>query len=639
MDSLIRRIREVLSTDKFIKSAQIADIVGVSEKTVRTKLKQLDWELQKNGAELIAKQGQGYLLKITNQDVYTKWSNQSQMDEGVLPGTSSERINFILAYLLNHVDYIKLEDLSMLLCVSRNTITADLKQIEYILAGYHLSINRRPNYGIRIEGSEMDKRICIANCLLKNNMQFSSLGKQKIDSHLIAEIIRNILQIFPVKLSESAYESLIVHIYVSNGRILRGHVMTFAPEVRTEMIESVQKKTIDAAKAIAAEIQKGMNVIYSDDEIIYLAMQLSSMINADSMGEYGSNLVISSRIDELVLMMLNEVYETNKLDFKSNLELRMSLNQHLVPLDIRMRYNAFQINPILDQIRQKYAFAYTVAATACTVLSQYYGKEVPEDEIGYIAVIFALAIEKKDKVIRKRNIVMVCVSGRGSTQLFIYRYKQAFGKYINKIYESTVFNLEKLDFKALDIDYVFTTVPLNIKLPVPIFEISFFLDHVEIDNYVRIFEGGDSEFLYHYFDSALFIPDLCGESKEEILYKMSEHAAVHRKVPENFYELVMKREKMGQTDFGNLVAIPHPYRIISNDNFVVAAVLEKPIWWGHNDVQLVLLISLSEEEDENIEHFYRVVTKFLSNRDLVQKVIEKPCFYVLIEQLQDAGKR
>ena len=132
---------------------------------------------------------------------------------------------------------------------------------------------------------------------------------------------------------------------------------------------------------------------------------------------------------------------------------------------------------------------------ACSVLSSHYGKAMPEDEIADLAVLFALAMEQRDRPSRRYNIVVVCVSGRGTSQLFLYNYKRAFGKYINRIVEATVFDLEELDFKGLQIDFVFTTVPLNISLPVPVYEVSLLLSDKEINSCPKIFEKSDDRFL------------------------------------------------------------------------------------------------------------------------------------------------
>ena len=272
------------------------------------------------------------------------------------------------------------------------------------------------------------------------------------------------------------------------------------------------------------------------------------------------------------------------------------------------------------------------------MLSSHYGKAMPEDEIAYLAVLFALAMEQRDRPSRRYNIVVVCVSGRGTSQLFLYNYKRAFGKYINRIVEATVFDLEELDFKGLRIDFVFTTVPLNIPLPVPVYEVSLLLSDKEINSCQKIFENGDDRFLYRYFDSRLFLPCVKAQTKEQALTAICQAVNRYRSVPDNFFELVMQREEMGQTDFGNRVAIPHPSQILGNGKFVMAAILEQPVFWGHHDVQVVFLISLAEQ-DPDAEAFYRTITNYLSEIELVEKTVAHRTFSCLMDCLKEAWRR
>ncbi len=636
MDLQMRQLWELLGAEGYVTSAQIAAAMGISRKTAQTKLKQLDGELRKNGARVIARPRAGYRLEITEAAAYERWREKAWFEEG-LPNTAAERIGFMLAYLLNHMDYVKLEDISQLLCVSRNTVTACLKQVESIVNEFYLKIDRRPNYGVRLVGSELDRRTCIARCLLGDGLYPGRGMAREEDLQTLAGIVREAAQAFRMGFSEYAYESVVHYLYVSCSRIRHGQTMDAQPRLQ----ENVEEKFVAASRYIALEAGRQLEVAYSEAEILYLALQLRGKANDGMPAEY-SHMVISSRIDGLALKMLHTVFEVNRLDFRDNLELRLSLNQHLVPLDIRMRYNICLKNPILEQIRKGYAYAYMVAATACTALKEYYGKAVPEDEIGYVAVLFALAIERQDKVGRKYNLVMVCVSGHGTSRLFMHKYRQIFGKYIHKMFESTISDLKEFDFAGQEIDYIFTTVPavrLHAPLPVPVFEISLFLDDAEVDAYRRMFEMEGGGFLHRYFAPELFLGRVCGETKEEILRQMCAWVQKEREVPEDFYELVWKREEMGQTDFGNLVAIPHPWHTIGREKFVMTAVLSEPVWWGHHDVQVVFLISLSEEEDGDIEEFYRTVTNFWSSRELVERVIEEPEYAVLLAQLMKAAKK
>jgi lichenan operon transcriptional antiterminator len=84
---------------------------------------------------------------------------------------------------------------------------------------------------------------------------------------------------------------------------------------------------------------------------------------------------------------------------------------------------------------------------------------ISEGEIGYLALIFALALEQqKNPDYSKYNILIVCSSGQGRARLLMYKYQQTFGKYINQIYLCNQFELNGFDFSK--VQYVFTTIPI-----------------------------------------------------------------------------------------------------------------------------------------------------------------------------------
>ncbi len=636
MDQEMKQLLDIIEKETVTTSAQLASLVHLSEKTVRTRIRLLNDELMGHGAKLHSVPGKGFELQILDEARYAQW--KSEKSQNHIPTSSTGRVAYILAYLLNEENYVKLDVLSEQLYVSRNTITADLKQVEEILERVHLKILRRPNYGIRVEGSEFNRRRCIANYLYKNTMNNAMNEEQKRAGQVIADIMKIIARKYRMKMPEQEVETLIVYMVIANERIQKQQTVTYAPSMKEEIRQLVGEKVMNAAAELATLLQEQLSTICDEDEQLYIALQLCGKAGMDGQGKYGNSLVISSQIDELVLKMLDEIYEVVGLDFKENLELRMSLNQHMVPLDIRLRYNIPLKNPLLAQIKQEYTFAYNVAVCACTVLAKQYEKPIPEDEIGYIAVLFALVMNKRDRTLRKYNIVVVCASGRGTSQMFMYRYKQAFGEYINKIYECSVFDLEELDFEKKQIDFVFTTIALNRTLPVPVFEVSLLLNENEISSYQKLFENGDISFLNNYFSEELFVAHLKAKDKEEALRKLCAYTHQHRPLPDDFFALVMEREAMGQTDFGNLVAIPHPYHIIGGEKFVSVAILDEPVWWGHHEVQVIFLVSLSEDDD-TIEQFYRTITNYLSDIRFVEATIRLPEYKNLINQLKTACHR
>ena len=641
MNSRQERLFRELSADEYRTSIDIAKKLNVSNKTVLTWIKELNDIIAGHGVRIISKQKYGHKLEIYHSDLYKKFCEEmNQPDREYIPYTSEERVSFLLAYLLNRGNYCKLDDLSDFLYISRNTLTTDLKKAESILNMYHLQIIRRPNYGIIVNGSELNKRICIANTVTKRKDLLPDDTKKGVSLQAIGGIVLKVFNYHKINISEIALYSLIMHVYVAISRIRHGCQMT-KDEINSMKVETlVSDVSLIAAQEIAQEIEKSMKVPLDEGEVLYLALHVGTKISSDSYKKHKPNVVISSKIDDLVRQMLHAVYNGFKIDFRKNLELRMSLNQHLVPLDIRIQYGIPLKNPMLKEIKRKYAFAYTIAATACTILNQFYGVKLKEDEIGYIAVIFALALEKGDKKIDKKNIVVVCVSGKGSSRLFMYKYRQAFGRYINQIYECSIYDLEAFDFREKDIDYVFTTIPINVSVPVPIFEVSLILEHEDIEAYQEVFQSVKSEFIHRYYREELFLSGIKASNKEEVIRHLCLHAGKYYELPEGFYDAIMIRENAGQTDFGNYTAIPHPYKVMTKESFVVVGILEEPIWWGQNEVQAVFLVSISakEEEEEDLEKFYQLTTNLLFDDIAIKELIASPDFGHFLTLLKNSTR-
>ena len=107
-----------------------------------------------------------------------------------------------------------------------------------------------------------------------------------------------------------------------------------------------------------------------------------------------------------------------------------------------------------------------------------------------------------------------------------------------------------------------------------------------------------------------------------------------RVLPDDFEEAVLKRETLAQTDFGNFVAMPHPYRIITEETFVYVAVLKKEIIWSSYPVRVVFLMSVSAEEDKNLSKFYEVTTSLFLQKEMLERIAEERSFDVMMQMLR-----
>lgn len=607
----IKEILSLLSADSYITAEALSKQLNVSEKTIRTKVKEINYELQKFNIKIESKPRYGYKLICDNYDNFKSIDLILNINNDM-----DYRIRIIFKYLIElDSEYIKSDDICDSLDISKTTLTNILKIMEYNLKYHNLKLERRPNYGIKLIGNEFDIRnfiICnyLNDFLYENNMNEKLIG-----------IIINFLNKYEIKFSEINLENFIQYINVSINRIKNNK---FICDCENDIIKDIAEE-IRLSEELINQIQNEIDIEFNEAEILFVAIHIASK-NLFSINE-NYNSVIQDKFSDIIDKMLDMVYKNLKIDLRNNFNLILLLNQHMIPLDIRIRYNIFQKNPMLNDIKNNYSLSFLLASESAAILKDYYNKDISEDEIGYLALLFQIGLEETVESINKMNILIVCGSGKTTSNLLVTKYRKEFNDYIENIYVADLIGLKDFDFSK--IDYVFSTVPINLKLPVPIVYISNFLKSDDIINVKNTFESLNRNIILDYYKEEMFTTDIKGETKEEIIKNICEDIKKYKNIPDNFYELVMKREQLAETDIGNLVAIPHPIEVVTKDTFVYVAVLDKPILWQKNNVQVIFLISVSNKNDD-LKNFYEYTINFLLNENSVKKLIENKTFENLI---------
>ena len=634
MENSLKELLAYLMTKEYVTAQDLAQKFKISEKTVRNRIKNLKEELLPSGnAVLISKPRYGYKLTIAcEKSFYEMLGGTEQEEKESLPTTVQERSDFLLAFLLQRQDYIKIEDIADFLFVSKNTLGYNLKVVENILRQYGISLLRKPNYGIKISGKEVDIRHLHMNYFMRQDPLSSHNKKMQAEMEKLSAIIWQLLVKYELHLSEIAFENLIDYIYISMKRMKKG----FYVEETFNSGQEVGIKEKIFVKELAAHLKDQFGLEITDNEACFLQLYVAGRRITETLEGIDSNFIIKEQTDQWAQQMIEQVQNLYNLRFYNSFELRMALNQHLVPFDIRQKYSIPIKNPLLEEIKKEYSLAYEMAYRAVSlVLFPHYQKNICEEEIGYFALIFALALEKEKNNSDKdtySNILVVCASGNSSSRLLEYKYKNIFRQYIKNIYVCDWLGLSKFDFNK--VDYVFTTVPLSQKIPVPIFEVSLFLTEEEIKMVGGILKNKGYEKIGKYYRQSRFLTDLEVKDKWEAIEVLCDRIIAQEEVDPDFHDLVLEREAYAQMDYGNGIAIPHPNRLASEHTFAYVAVLKQPILWNYQKVQVILLTSVGRAADEHRQFFYEVTARFALNPKKIQALIAKQTFATLLELLE-----
>nr|WP_083580759.1 BglG family transcription antiterminator [Parolsenella massiliensis] len=625
--------------------AAIANHLDIKERTARSYIQRANNMLQGFAAIEYVAAERGYELRVRDTAAYSRWKEHALGSaRPPLPSTPEGRVGYLLMDLLFRTDWVTLDDLANILFVSRASISSDLKRVDDELGRFDLSLERKPHYGIRVVGSEMNRRLCIAGIVASSEGPgsagvdsaqgapieelFSSLGAasdpatEKTRLHAAASCVDDAAAEADFTVNSAAYQNLIVHIAVAMMRIEEG---CYVPLDERHVSSISDSESFAVASRTAELIKQRLGLELPREEIAYMAIHLAGKQTLNKMAPAEDNLVIDSGVWDVVTSMLNDVWGTFRFDFRHDLELRMNLARHIVPLSVRMRYHMELKNPLLDSIKTRYPLAWSMALETAPILEKEYGSRLSEDERGYIALAFALALERDATNRPKKRLLVVCASGAGTSRLLEYRCRKEFSDWIGDIETCDAFHLDNVDFSQ--IDYVFTTVHIDQKLPAPICELHNFLDAAEAEQLRDVLRKGHCDApaqSVSFFSKDLFFTHAKLSTKDEVLEFLLGQAREKRGMDERFCEAVRNRETVVATSLGNDVAMPHPVEATSAQTFGIVALLDEPVAWddlGHT-VRAVFLMSFSRSGGRQVQALISTLAELMSSPSAMATLVK-----------------
>ncbi|POP33411.1 transcription antiterminator [Lactonifactor longoviformis] len=471
MENLNQRQLEFVSLlleEKEYRSIQyFAQKLEVSDKTLQEDLRTIRRELKQYGAGVLAKTGKGILADdgIRHNMVllnHLHAGNQTQK------WNSSERRNTILKDLLLHSGTAtSVQKLSDSYYVGKASIVNDLKYVEEWIAPYHLTLEKNKK-GTQISGREQDIREAITAVIHLDEVTLQNL-LEIFQPEEIA-FVEALLEDLELDTSDIYYKNLLTHILICIQRVRSGRKLSTA-----------QKDTVFSAKAarqyqraenISAKIKERYGIDIGENETCCIYQYISSLGNVDeSPGWVGDP---DSKSDEVAAVLTEYMTEILDMEVRDEDMLLRGLMMHIRPLLNRLEYNIKIANPLLEEMQMSYPQMVGICQIVCGMICEKYGlKEISLDEIANIATYYQTLMVKQTSLV---NVLVVCHSGYGTSQLLSARLQQEFPNFnILDVIPSR--KLGSFDLKQADL--VISTVPVNLT-EVPYLVVSSFLTNRDI---------------------------------------------------------------------------------------------------------------------------------------------------------------
>lgn len=577
-------LRALLGATGPITSSELAQVADVSARTVKRDMRDVAALLETHGARLDSGSA-GYRVSVADEAAFRAY--RSQMLDARGSADDDSQLRQIVCELLAH-DYVTQDELAEKLYVSRSTIGKLMRRVRPVLDESQIVLSSRPHYGYYLIGKESNIRNFVVSRLL---------GEQDmatLDEPALTRRCRNypeFLRVVTRQLVEGGHEELDPR---TEG-IVRYLVVTGARCAHGQHVDATGDGAVadggsrELAEAVAATIADYFGTRMPSGEISYLASLLG---NPAAQRDPEGLPLDASFFEKVVDDCIAEVKKVYGRDFSDDEDLRRGLVAHLYSTCSRMSIDAVLSLPMLEMVKAQYFEAYDYAVMCGHLLLERYGLRANEDSLGYIAMHFAAATERQ-RAKNRFQVVVVCESGRGTSELLRTRLEASFPTVqVTKVLSRAQLALEDLAGVAL----VVSTVPISTPIPVPCAQVTPLLGEKDVNrvrDYLDYFKNARD--VRALFSPDLFFPGLEAKDKGEALAAVCERLADAGVLREGDADLLYQREKISSTEINPLVAMPHCIRENGERTFLAIFTTTRPIDWKHNDVQLIVAAVISRE--------------------------------------------
>lgn len=613
-DRMSKIIKELNNSKKsYINSIELADMLGVSSRTVKRDLKEISEILKDNGAEVEAT-NQGYRLIINEDELFSQFIDENISSSAEVSGKKSDKVNGILELLLSNL-YINQDEIADELYISRSSINKVMMDVKNILSEYKITIQNKPHYGYILEGNEIDIRNCMVRFLTQRKEDNSILisnrlvGFKEEDYYNLLEEIKNIFKDLKIRKNDIEINYITRYIVISIFRVKYNCEIVLDDNINISLDNSV----ISASKTIAKKIKERFKVEFTFEDILYISYIIgNNHIEIKELDDSGIS------VEQMVIHAIDKIKNEYDIDFFRDGTLLKGLINHLYTSYSRYCLNVTLDNPLINLIKSKYIEAYNYSILFSKVFKEEYGISMTEEDIGYIALHFAASLER---AIMNNSLkaIIVCSSGVGTAELLKTRITKKFQNIaIKGVYPAYI--LDSLELS--DIDLIISTVNLEgVSLEKEVINVSPLLtdeDEEKINEHVK--KQRDYDYLQNLMSDDLFFINIEASSKEEVIEIMTKTMIERDIITEETKEQILKREEMSSTEITNLVAIPHCIAKENKNSVLAIGILKRPIMWDKSQVQIVFLGVLDPQVKQNRKVFsmlYKLTKKVDKIKELV----------------------
>lgn len=619
--------------NELVTSKALAASTGMSERSVKTYLKEVADFCEQNSMTLDRKPGKGMKPCFSDAQIGKILDVAGRKSAAV---SQKKRQNYIAYILLSGWDTYTYALFSEELNVSKNVIMDDINELDAELLLYGIKVHRTAGYGIYATGSELDIRKA-----MRHFCRYPISDKQviKTDDHRLsrraAEVIANnfrsvnlsmavdmihhVERRFDIIFTDYTFQMLAEYIAIALFRVdVEKELKPDELDLSNQKNRFIMAEHEHMAKEAAGFLERHHGISLAQPEIMYLAMLFSCA--------EGQNRVVMSceealSIEDEMIVYLSNLLAANLIE---NELLRESMRSFLPGSIARTHFGIEIDNPFLSDITQSYASLFTVCFTVSRYYEKYTGAMPSENEIAFIALQVGGALHRNPMTVRA---VLIGAAGYATGSIIA-------GKIENRVPDVRIVSILSSDriehIDEYDCDLILSTIDTqaDIHKDMRFLYVSPLIsaqDEKNIRN--KCFElmtGQSAEVseFSHMLSEEFIIFEKKAKNRKDVLKRACQVLINKGIVQSEFARDVLEREKVEATAVGCNIAIPHGKPEHVNRCQILVIRLDKPIEWGERMADMIFLLAINFDSVNTTKAFFHDFTKLLNENGATDRLRE-----------------
>lgn len=596
--------------------------LSISQRTLTNYINQL--QIYFEGSISIFKQNKSLSMIVTDEMKVLNLIKDLEFQVYNHLDEIEERGENIFHYLLYN-GVCTIDDIAEDLFLSKSVVNNKINEIKNVLEDYRVNIRGTQNVGLRIEGNELEVRKVLIELF---NRQYSSHTLPGSIYAILNETKRQ------YNLDNATFERLITATKVVLSRIENGYEISQKVQIDDSVFES---KDFIALSEIRDYLIQHYSVKFPDLEILQIVFQiigrraslLDEFISEDDQSTL--NRIIQQTIDDI------DFYYTIKIDdelFSTDIQLHIKYLINRLIFDIRIQ------NDFIDEVENKYPFAYELSKVLATNIEKEIKIKVPLNELGFLSIYFSVYLQRLEQKFKEiHSVAFITNQGLSSVKLMNVQLQKIFG---NQIMIDVIKENDLNHFQIDNYDLIVSTIKINrlfnriiyidnildeqaLKLKIEQFMIYKDVSNKKLFNKSIIVDFLTEQDVYHVNENMTY---------EEVIAYLSNELINENRVDHTFITKILEREKYKSTITGSL-GFPHTSHLY-HGIWLKLAIVNQPLQ-DCETVKLVVLVATPEAEvnEAVLIRLYEEILAITTNSYIINQICKDTDYITLAHILNN----